>query len=631
MNELSPEDFVARFGFLFEHTPGIVVAVAGKRPFASGAAMHAALMAEVAAMPEADKLALLRAHPQLADKAAIAQGLTKESASEQASADLDKLTEAEFARFQALNSAYSEKFGFPFIVAVRLAGGKTGILSAMETRLNSDRATEMAAALNEVGKIVRLRLEDELDKGLAALISQVRDDLDKLALSHVLTGEGSWIKPREGVLDVLIVGGGQSGLGAAFGLKREKIGNILVVDENPAGLEGPWATYARMVTLRTPKHLTAVDYGVPSLTFRSYWEARCGKGAWDCIDKIPRGDWMDYLRWFRDVLNLPVINDMRVERIEPVEPDLFRVHASGRAWLARKVILATGIQGGGQWHVPPEIANALPKALYAHTSEAIDFNALRGKRIAVIGAGASSFDNANHALIEGVAEAHVFVRRKALPRINPIRHMEAVNLLPRFASLSDADKYAVIAHFFTHAQPPTNDTFARAAAHKGFKLHLGAPILEVAEEDGQAVLTTPQGRHVFDFVIVSTGLVSDPALRPELAEVAGDILRWGEVYQAPEAIRNPLIDAHPYLGGGFALKGRTPGGDKRLHGLFIFNYSALASFGLSAAAISGMKHALPRLTSAVADQLFNDDREALLRDYYAYADEEFTADREVLT
>jgi len=637
MNEGTREDFTARFGFLFEHTPQIVAAVADQRPFSGPEALHAALVKEACAMDDAAQLALLRAHPQLADKAAIAQGLTKESASEQASAGLDRLSEDEYARFHALNAAYQDRFGFPFIIAVRLAGGKAGILAAMERRLGHDAATERAAAMAEVGKIVRLRLEDELDKGLDALDARVAHDLETLQLGHVLKAGDTWVQPRthDGghVYDVIVIGGGQSGLGAAYGLKRERISNILVLDECPQGLEGPWLTYARMITLRTPKHLTAIDYGVPSLTFRAFWEARCGIAAWDALDKIPRGDWMAYLRWFRRVLDLPVVNDTRVERIEPLAGSLYRLHTTRGVKLARKVVLATGIQGGGEWHVPPQVADHLPKRLYAHTAEAIDYAALKDKRIALIGAGASSFDNAQYALNAGVAEAHVFVRRQNLPRINPIRHMEAVSLLPRIPSLPDADKYAVISHFLNHAQPPTNDTFARAKAMPGFRLHLGAPLIIAAAAkneagDDEVVLTTPQGTFRFDFLVVSTGLVSDPALRPELQDVADGILRWGDVYRPPEGLDNPLLDAHPYLGEGFALKGRDADAEARLHGLFVFNYSALASFGLSAAALSGLKHALPRLSAAVADQLFADDRAALLNAYFSYADEEFVADRE---
>jgi 2-oxo-4-hydroxy-4-carboxy-5-ureidoimidazoline decarboxylase len=141
---------------LFEHSPW-VEARADARP-ASGD-RHADLMAVVREASPEEQLALIRAHPELAGKAAVGGRLTKASAAEQASAGLDRLSQAEFDRFHALNAAYAEKFGFPFIICVRLTD-KAGILAAMERRLAHDRATEIAAALGQIGEIVRLRLAD---------------------------------------------------------------------------------------------------------------------------------------------------------------------------------------------------------------------------------------------------------------------------------------------------------------------------------------------------------------------------------------------------------------------------------------------------------------------------------------
>ena len=431
------------------------------------------------------------------------------------------------------------------------------------------------------------------------------------------------------MFDAVIVGGGQSGLGAAFALMRERVSDLLVIDENPEGQEGPWVTYARMVTLRTPKQLTSIDLGLPSLTFRAWWEAQHGAEGWEALDKIPREAWMDYLRWYRQVLGIPVRNGTRLLRIEPL-PDagVHRLHLqSGDTLLARKVVLATGIQGGGQWTVPEFVRAKLPARLYAHTSGPIDYAALAGTRIGILGGGASAFDNAQYALHAGVAEAHVFVRRRELPRINPIRHMEQAGIIARFPALPDADKYRLMASFFERNQPPTNDTFARATALPGFRLHLGAPWLDVAERDGRAIVTTPQGEHAFDFLAIATGLVTDPDLRPELADVAPAIARWRDRYAAPAAVANPLLDAHPYLGPGFELLPRTPADAAPLHGLFAFNYSALLNHGLSAAALSGLKYALPKLARAVADQLFADDHDAVVEDFLAYDVAEFTADR----
>ncbi|MDQ6422921.1 NAD(P)/FAD-dependent oxidoreductase [Paenibacillus sp. LHD-117] len=465
---------------------------------------------------------------------------------------------------------------------------------------------------------------------IQALNERVKQDLYYLAY-----GGAEWVRPikaeGEHVYDVVIVGGGQSGLGLAFGLLRERIANILVIDENPEGLEGPWDTYARMVTLRTPKHLTSVDLGIPSLTFRSWWEAQTGEEGWAKVDKIPRGEWMNYLRWYRKVLGLPVANEAKLKLIEPVREGLHRLHLEGTGapaerLLARKVVLATGIQGGGEWHVPPLIQQKVPRRFYAHTSEPIDFERLRGKRVAVLGGGASAFDNAQFALSEGVAEAHVFVRRAKLPRINPIRQMESSGMIERYPALSDADKYAVMSHFYKHNQPPTNDTFARAAAYPGFHLHLGSPWLDTRLEEGAVVIVTPQGEFCFDFLIVSTGLVSDPTLRPELLLVEGDIARWSDRYEAPPEVASPMLDAHPYLSSGFAFTGRSEEGQRRLHGLFAFNYSVMVSCGLSASAISGMRFAVPRLASSIADQLFMDDKNAILTDFYAYEDAEFSGE-----
>ncbi|MFM9327807.1 FAD/NAD(P)-binding protein [Paenibacillus mesotrionivorans] len=476
-------------------------------------------------------------------------------------------------------------------------------------------------------------------------------------LSCIAFGGPAWVKPTsrpEGhVYDVVIVGGGQSGLGAAFGLFRERIYNVLVIDENPEGLEGPWDTYARMITLRTPKHLSSIDLGVPSLTFRAWWEAQHGPEGWEQVDKIPRGEWMNYLRWFRQVLALPVRNSRRLTLVEPLGEGLHRLHleesgavngesreegsvdgqkaagsgirgeAAPEVILARKVVLATGIQGGGEWHVPRMITEQLPKERYAHTSERIDFEALRGKRIGILGGGASAFDNANYALTEGAAEVHVFVRRDKLPAVNPIRQMEVSGMIERYHTLSDAEKYAVIAHFFTFNQPPTNDTYQRAAAWPGFRLHLGSPWLDVAEQGEEVRVTTPKGSFGFDFLIISTGLLSDLSLRPELRLLEPHAARWADRYAAPPETANLLLDAHPYLTPGFALSGRDEEGKKLLHGVFIFNYSALASCGLSASAISGTRNAVPKLAAAIADQLFTDNREETLENFFAYREEEF--------
>ena len=141
---------------LFEHSPWVEER-ADARP--SSGDRHADLMAVVAEASDEERLALIRAHPELAGKATVDRTLTNASAAEQASAGLNRLTPQEYEQFHALNTAYRERFGFPFIICVRLTD-KAGILAAMEARLAHSRDEEIATAIAEIGKITRLRLED---------------------------------------------------------------------------------------------------------------------------------------------------------------------------------------------------------------------------------------------------------------------------------------------------------------------------------------------------------------------------------------------------------------------------------------------------------------------------------------
>jgi 2-oxo-4-hydroxy-4-carboxy-5-ureidoimidazoline decarboxylase len=162
INAMTGPAFIAKFGVLFEHSPWIVAAAEIKRPFSSVVAMETTMTEVVRGAGEEAQLALIRAHPELAGKAAIDKTLTVESSQEQASAGLDRLTAKEYARFHALNSAYETRFAFPFIICVRMTD-KAGILTAMEDRLANDRTAEIATACREIGKIVHLRLADMLE------------------------------------------------------------------------------------------------------------------------------------------------------------------------------------------------------------------------------------------------------------------------------------------------------------------------------------------------------------------------------------------------------------------------------------------------------------------------------------
>jgi 2-oxo-4-hydroxy-4-carboxy-5-ureidoimidazoline decarboxylase len=161
LNAADAADFVAALGDIYEHAPWVAQAVLGARPFATLAALHAAMAAAVCGAAPDRRLELIRAHPDLAGKAARAGVLTVESRAEQASAGLDRLSETEFAQFHRLNDAYREKFAFPFIICVR-RHGKESILRQFEHRLRNGAAAETETALAEISRIAALRLDQRV-------------------------------------------------------------------------------------------------------------------------------------------------------------------------------------------------------------------------------------------------------------------------------------------------------------------------------------------------------------------------------------------------------------------------------------------------------------------------------------
>jgi 2-oxo-4-hydroxy-4-carboxy-5-ureidoimidazoline decarboxylase len=193
LNASSAGDFTATLGEVFEHSPWIAERAFALRPFPTVAALHDAMMAALANASQEEKLTLIRAHPELGGKVARAGEMATASRQEQGALGLDRLSDAEFARFEAINAAYRERFGFPFIIAVR-RHARDSILTQFERRLAHDRDGEIAAALVEIGHISRLRVA-------AAIEGPGKPKTDGRLSTHVLDMVSG--KPAAGVKVVL--------------------------------------------------------------------------------------------------------------------------------------------------------------------------------------------------------------------------------------------------------------------------------------------------------------------------------------------------------------------------------------------------------------------------------------------
>lgn len=459
--------------------------------------------------------------------------------------------------------------------------------------------------------------ETRNQQALQALEDSIRRDLDLLnypARDWVLSKESS---KGQKILDVIIIGGGQGGLTCAFGLMREKVKNILVIDENPEGREGPWLNFARMHTLRTPKHLTGPDLGIPNLTPRAWYEALFGKETWDKVGLIPKEHWAEYLRWYRQLLGIPVRNLSRAGAIEWNEqekcfaiPLTDLVLNTTEIALARKVVLATGIDGSGRWDVPPMISEKITRKHYAHTRDEIDFEQLKGKVVAVLGAGASAFDNASVALETGAKEVHLFYRRGDLPNINAYRWAEFVGFLKHHSDLPDRLKWCFIRQILKMGQLPPHDTFQRATCNPNFLLHGNNIWNSVAQENGHVKILSNTGDFNVDYIIVGTGCVTDLSLRPELEKIVDKIALWKDRYTPPENERSEDMARHPYLGAHCEFIERSPGEAPYLSSIFNFTFGGLVSIGFGGASISGMKYSVQKLVNGITKQLYLEDAEA---------------------
>ena len=425
----------------------------------------------------------------------------------------------------------------------------------------------------------------------------------------------NWVPDRPGVdHTVAIVGGGQSGCALAFALRRAGIGKVTVLEAAPNEQRaGIWLNAARMNLLRTPKALPGPELGIAAFSFQAWYEARHDQAAYAAIDRIPRLDWAEYLAWYKKFLNINPRYQTRLTRIEPAD-DHFRLHletpGGATTETCRKIILATGFSGGGGKYVPDVLTTNLPRELYAHTEDPIDFAALNGKTIAVIGAAASAFDAAGVALEHGAAAVHLFARRDTIAAVPITRSRGFPGAYDNFFQLPDADRWQQAIRFRRAGSTPTTDAIERTVKFPNFHLHLSAPWTNATVNNG--VETTIAGtKHHFDFVIAGTGYSAAIATRPELNDFGDRILCWSDVYTPPPADQDAMLACHPYLGAGHEFREKTPNSAPFLKDIHVQNPSGFVSFGLPIGDVPSMKRDIPVIVGRISSDLFRADLETL--------------------
>ena len=463
--------------------------------------------------------------------------------------------------------------------------------------------------------------------GLALLEEQLARDLEYLELPGK-----PWVPERSSggqpVRDVVVIGAGMCGLAATAKLVLTGITNIVAYDAAPAGLEGPWETFARMQTLRSPKTLHGPALGLPQLTFRAWFTAQWGTQAWDALDKIPKGQWMDYLVWYRRVLNLPIVNDVRMTAIKR-SGDLIQIDIEGAETgpvLTRRLVLATGRSGLGGFAVP-DFLRGIDRTYWAHSADEIDFDALRGKRVAVIGAGASSMDNAATALEAGAKSVDLLIRRKQMPRINKMTGIGSQGVVHGMYQVPDSWKWKFVDYTSATQTPPPRSSTLRVSRHANARFLLDCGILAVRQDSDGLLIETTQGPLRYDFLVAATGFLNDFNGRPEFSAIAPFIRTWADGRYTPDmGPQRPSMADAPDLGPSFEFRERVAGTCPMLANIYCFNDAAMLTHGKVSGDIPAVSAGADRLVRGIAASLFAEDVETHFANLVAFDTPELMGD-----
>lgn len=455
------------------------------------------------------------------------------------------------------------------------------------------------------------------DSGLEILEAKIRKELLMINFPS-----RSWILKTkadtpDAVLDVAIVGGGMGGMAAALALKIEGITNIKIFDENTLGQEGPWNRYARMNMLRSSKTCLGPALGIPSLTFWSWYEAQYGEDNWKRLKTVPTNMWGQYLCWFRRVLELPVENGMTLLKLTPFEGYLelaFNHEGQEIIIFARKVVLATGREGSGGYEIP-KFMDGVSKTLYAHTGENIDPQSFANKRIAIVGAGASSFDAAATALENGAESVEIIVRRDAIPQVNKFNQFYYPGIAHGFYSLPDELHCEYFAEAFECGAPPPKDALDRVKGYSNLRILYNTEIHQIGEDGRQAMLRTSQKDFGVDLIILATGYAVDLSRRHELDGIQDFILTWENRLPEEFIKRMPKLGRFPYLGPHFEFLELENGTANFLKDIYCFNYGAFLSHGLLSGDIALIGMGARRLAEGITKDFFISDSQQYLDKY----------------
>jgi FAD-dependent urate hydroxylase len=418
--------------------------------------------------------------------------------------------------------------------------------------------------------------------------------------------------PRADMLEVAVIGAGQTGKAIAFGLDRFCFREFKVFDRNPPGLQGPWRNYARNHLLRTRKTETGgLHWGIPNLHFQRWCDTKFGEDYFRSIQKIPRLVWAEYLDWFSQVLELRIQYNVEVADISWRDDlECFELKTSKGIERAQFVVVCTGIESAGRQRYPQLVEQRLPPETYSHTMDDLPVDRLIDRDVVVMGGGAGAFDTANAALEAGARSVDLLVRRENLPPIHRVCLASRWRGYHRhYAELSDGMKWAYSLADLDLGVPPPRDTYYEAIRDERFNVYGSAGIQALRYTDGKIVGNYGGSEMSHDYMICGTGSRNSLEDQRELKSILPSIKLWKDGYIPSGLVTHPELENSPYLGSAMQFLPRSERDDfvSRIYYLC----SGVAHLSGFRCNLSGLQYAAERVCHDISRTLFIENEQQI--------------------
>ncbi len=448
--------------------------------------------------------------------------------------------------------------------------------------------------------------------GLEQLEKQVEQDLQYLNLpiaNWVLSGH----QASEQRLDVAIIGGGMSGISAAFALKLRGMQGV-VFDQAISGQEGPWIKPALMETLRSPKQVVGPAMASPSLTFQAWFKAQFGDDEWQALDKIPRLQWGEYLQWFKKITDPVIYNQYQLIDIQPSASGValyFSTPEGVKKYHAKQVILAMGMTAFSEANIP-DFIKQIPQQYWEHAYDGTDYRRFKGLDIGVVGYSAGAMDSSATALEQGAKSVEILIRASDMPRVNRGKAAGSPGFTHAYQHFTDAQKWHYSQYVAQAKTPAPHGSTLRVSRHNNAFFNFNSPITQVKLVANKLHVSTPNECFILDYLILATGYRINWQQDRAFSAISPLIKTWADVYTPPKGEENDDLASHPYLGDNFELQTKEANSISGLDRLYCFNLAASVSMGPVIGLIPGTNTGAERLADYIASQLYSMHAEAHL-------------------